>query len=84
MEVYVDDMIVKSKNTESHAPKLTEVFKVLKKYNMRFNPNKCSFRVQSKKFLGCMITQREIKDNPKKYKLYLTLNPQLQLKKSNN
>ena len=56
MEAYVDDMIVKSREKESHVTKLAQVFKVFKQYKMWLNPTKCAFGVQSGKFLGYMIT----------------------------
>ena len=73
MEAYVDDMIVKSKKGESHAGHLSTVFSILRKYNMRLNPTKCSFGVQSGKFLGYMITQRGIEANPKKVQAILDM-----------
>ena len=66
MEAYVDDMIVKSKNEEAHVEKLKKVFDVMRRYNMRLNPSKCSFGVSAGKFLGFMITQRGIEANPEK------------------
>lgn len=49
------------------------MFDVLKKYNMRLNPNKCAFGVSSGKFLGFMISQRGIEANPKKIKVLLNM-----------
>ena len=45
MEVYVDDMLVKSKCQKNHIQDLTECFSILRKYNMKLNPQKCSFGV---------------------------------------
>ena len=56
MEVYVDDMLVKSKKVESHLDDLKETFEMLKKFKMKLNPTKCAFRVSSGKFLGFMIS----------------------------
>ncbi|KAM2813014.1 hypothetical protein PS2_040006 [Malus domestica] len=64
MEVYVDDMLVKSKHVDQHITNLFETFIILKKYRMRLNPNKCAFGVGSGKFLGFMISQRGIQANP--------------------
>ena len=50
METYVDDMIVKSKEGESHAQQLEKVLAVFWENNMRLNPKKCAFRVKLKKF----------------------------------
>ena len=66
LEVYVDDMVVKSRNTISHAEDLTEVLTEIRKYNMRLNSKKCKFKVQGRKFLGFMLTHRGIESNPDK------------------
>ncbi|XP_072078031.1 uncharacterized protein [Arachis hypogaea] len=47
IEVYVDDMIAKTKVGKNHFDDLTEIFGQLRKYNMRLNPEKCAFGVQS-------------------------------------
>ena len=52
MEVYIDDMVVKSKKEKDHTADLEETFKVLRQYNIKINPTKCSFGVVSGKFLG--------------------------------
>ena len=66
MEVYVDDILVKSKTTANHVAHLFETFVVLRKYRMKLNPLKCVFRVASEKFLGFMVNHRGIEANPKK------------------
>ena len=55
MEVYVDDMLVKSKKAKEHIRDLQECFNVLNKYQMKLNPLKCSFRVGSGKLLGFIV-----------------------------
>jgi len=60
MKAYVDDMIVKRKQGESHARQLEKVFAVFRKNNMGLNPNKCAFGVKSGMFLGYLITHRGI------------------------
>ena len=50
MEVYVDDMLVKSKKVKQHLDDLRETFDILRKYQMRLNPAKCVFGVSSGKF----------------------------------
>jgi len=52
VEVYVDDMLVKSRKTISHLADLEETFNTLRKYQMKLNPAKCAFGVSSGKFLG--------------------------------
>jgi len=66
VEVYVDDMVVKSQTALDHARDLREVFHQVRKYNMRLNPEKCVFRVPAGKFLGFMLTARGIEANPDK------------------
>ncbi|KAI5354812.1 hypothetical protein L3X38_007707 [Prunus dulcis] len=60
MEVYVDDMLVKSRTAEEHLQNLSIMFGILKDYRMRLNQKKCAFGVSSGKFLGFMISQRGI------------------------
>ncbi len=55
-EAYVDNMIAKFIKTTSHVSDLSNVFNVLCRYGMKLNLAKCTFGVQSGKFLGYMIT----------------------------
>ncbi|MFK9728833.1 reverse transcriptase domain-containing protein, partial [Escherichia coli] len=66
MEVYVDDMLVKSKMAKGHARDLGEVFATLRRYGMKLNPLKCTFGGASGKFLGCIVSARGIEANPVK------------------
>ena len=66
MEVYVDDMMVKSQKAERHPADLEAVLARVRKYDLRLNPEKCVFGVGEGKFLGFMITQRGIEANPDK------------------
>ena len=68
VEVYVNDMLVKSKDEGNHLDDLKETFSTLRKYNMKLNPAKCVFVVASRKFLGFMVPQRGIDANPNKVK----------------
>ena len=56
MEVYVDDMLVKSKEEGSHLDDLKETFKTLRQYEMKLNSTKCAFGVSFEKFLGFMVS----------------------------
>ena len=56
MEVYVDDMLVKSKEELTHLDHLKETFAMFRRYQMKLNPNKCAFVVASGKFLGFMVS----------------------------
>ena len=75
VEVYVDDMLVKSQNEEIHLDDLQETFDTLRQYNMKLNPSKCAFRVSSGKFLGFMVSHRGIEANPDKIQAILDMTP---------
>ena len=63
MEVYIDDMLVKSKERLDHTKHLQETFDLLRMYNIKLNPLKCPFGISSSNFLGFMVTQRGIEAN---------------------
>ena len=63
VEVYKDDMVVKSQTIPQHVADLEEVFGELRKYSMRLNPEKCILGVGGGKFLGFMITYQGIEAN---------------------
>ena len=71
MEVYIDDMLVKSKQRPDHATHLQQAFDLLQAYGMKLNPLKCAFGVSAGKFLGFMVTQRGIEANPAQLKAIL-------------
>ena len=58
VEVYIDDMVVKSKLVPDHIEDLGNIFQILRKYKLQLNATKCSFGVGSGKFLGYMVTHR--------------------------
>ncbi|XP_022871800.1 uncharacterized protein LOC111390913 [Olea europaea var. sylvestris] len=66
MEVYVDDMLVKSIKAKDHCRYQTEMFDILRKYGMKLNPRKCGFGVSSGRFLGYIVNNRGIEANPEK------------------
>ena len=63
IEIYIDDMVVKSKMVSEHLGDLRIIFEVLRNYKLRLNASKCSFGVRSDKFLGYMVTHRRIEVN---------------------
>ncbi|XP_047183035.1 uncharacterized protein LOC124849186 [Vigna umbellata] len=73
MDVYVDDMVIRSHSMEQHLKDLAEVFLQIRRYNMRLNPSKCTFGVPAGKFLGFMLTCRGIEANPDKCKAVLDM-----------
>ena len=56
VQVYVDDMLVKSLHENDHLDDLQEIFDTLRSYNMKLNPSKCVFGVTAGKFLGFMVS----------------------------
>ena len=70
IEVYVDDTIAKSKTEEEHLVNLRRLFERLRKYQLRLNPAKCTFRVKSGKLLG-FVSRRGIEVDPEKVKAIL-------------
>ncbi|CAA0810116.1 Unknown protein, partial [Striga hermonthica] len=80
MEVYVDDMLVKSKEELDHVRDLKETFLTLRRYGMKLNPAKCSFGVRSGKFLGYLVTRRGIEVNPEKLRAVIEMQPPTKVK----
>ena len=80
MEVYIDDMLVKSTTAELHITHLSEAFHILREYNMKLNPAKCTFGVSAEKFLGFIVNNRGIEANPDKIKAVLDMPPPLNIK----
>ena len=72
-EIYIDDMVVKSKLVSEHVRDLISIFKILREHKLRLNA--CSFRVGSGKFLGYMVTHRGIEVNPGQIKAINDLQP---------
>ena len=64
IEVYIDDMVVKSKVVSEHVGDHENVFKILRNHKLCLNASKCSFGVVLSKFLGYMVTHRGIEVNP--------------------
>ena len=75
MEVYIDDMLVKSIKVRLNVNHLAEAFRVLKDYKMKLNPTKCAFEVSAGKFLGFIVNSRRIKANPDKIRVVLDMRP---------
>jgi hypothetical protein len=73
LEVYIDDMVVKTTETGEHYQDLSDILASVRKYNMRLNPAKCSFGVQSGKLFGFMLTNRGIEVNPDKCQVIIEM-----------
>ena len=63
VQVYIEDMLVKSHREDNYLEDLKETFDTFRSYNMKFNPSKCAFGVMVGKFLGFMVSQRGIEAN---------------------
>ena len=75
VQVYIDDMLVKSLRENDHLDNFQETFDTLRSYNMKLNPSKCVFWVTAGKFLGFMVSQRGIEVNPEKVRAIMELKP---------
>ena len=75
VEVYMDDIIMKSLEEEQHAKGLEQILTTLDKYKIKLNPEKCVFRVKTGKFLGFMISHKGIEANPEKMEAILNMKP---------
>ena len=73
VQVYVDDMLVKSLCENNHLDDFQETFDTLRSYNMKLNPSKCVFGVIAGKFLGFTVSQRGIEVNPEKVQAIIEL-----------
>ena len=68
IEIYIDDMVLKSKLESEHVSNLGNIFEILRKHKLHFNASKCSFGVGSGKFLGYVVTHHGIEVNPDQIK----------------
>ena len=75
IEIYTDDMVVKSKVESDHVNDLGNIFDILKRYKLWLNASKCSFGVRSGKFLGYMVTHRGIEVNHDQIRAINNLQP---------
>ena len=75
IEVYIDNMVVKSKIVSKHIGDLTNIFEILRGHQLSLNASNCSFGVASSKFLGYMVTHRGIEVNPDQVKAINSLQP---------
>ncbi|XP_021974450.1 protein NYNRIN-like [Helianthus annuus] len=66
LEVYVDDLVIKSREEKQMLVDIEETFQTLREYNIKLNPKKCSFGVEEGKFFGVVVTRDGFKANPEK------------------
>jgi hypothetical protein len=65
VEVYIDNIVVKSAGFESHLTDLCLAFEKMCQYGLKMNPLKCAFGVSAGKFLGFIIHEHGIEIDPK-------------------
>ncbi|RDX84720.1 Retrovirus-related Pol polyprotein, partial [Mucuna pruriens] len=75
LEVYVDDMIAKSRTDHDHIQDLEKLFERLRKYRLHLNPTKCTFGVKSGKLLRFIVSEKGIEVDPDKVKAILEMEP---------
>ena len=75
IEVYIDDMVVKSKVESEHINDLRAIFEILRRHKLRLNAAKCSFGMGSGKFLGYVVTHHGIEVDPNQIKVIHDLQP---------
>src|SRR3954467_4245936 len=66
VQVYIDDIVIKTYSASTLLDDLRETFAVLNKYRIKLNPKKCVFGVPDRKLFGYMVSARGIEANPKK------------------
>ena len=80
MEVYMDDMLVKSSSEEQHLSDLQEAFQTMRTAQLKLNPKKSFFGLQSGKFLGFLISARGIEIHPAQSQAIIQMTPPTNLK----
>src|SRR3954463_16495447 len=66
IQVYVEDIVIKTYSASTLLDDLCETFAALNKYRIKLNPKKCVFSVPARKLLGYMVSARGIEANPEK------------------
>ncbi|KAG8481981.1 hypothetical protein CXB51_026895 [Gossypium anomalum] len=75
IEVYVDDMIAKSRIKNEHVQVLRKLFLRLRKFQLKLNPVKCTFGARSGKLLGFVVSEKRIEIDPDKVRAIQELPP---------
>ena len=74
VHVYVDDIVIKTKERSTLMEDIAETFANLRRYQMKLNPTKCTFSVPAGRLLGYLISARGIEANPDKVNFYVGSN----------
>jgi hypothetical protein len=80
VEAYMDDVVVKTRNSSTLIDDLEKTFASLCEYRWKLNPNKCVFGVPSGKLLGFIISQRGIEANPENISAITRMKPPMCIK----
>lgn len=75
MEVYIDDIIVKSQIFNDHLVNLVKGFLTMMKHQIKMNPLKCTFNINANNFLGFLVHSRGIKIDQNKAKAIIQAKP---------
>jgi hypothetical protein len=75
MEVYIDDIVVKSAEFSSHVADLRKSFDKMRRYGLKMNPRKCAFALSAGKFLGFVIHEHGIEIDPDQIKSIRNVRP---------
>jgi hypothetical protein len=75
VEVYIDDIVVKSAEFSSHIADLCKAFDKMCRYGLKMNPRKCAFGVSTGKFLGFIIHEHGIEIDPDQIKFIRNVGP---------
>ncbi|GJY67937.1 reverse transcriptase domain-containing protein [Tanacetum coccineum] len=73
LEVYVDDVVIKSRTEDEIVRDIEETFKTLREINMKLNPKKCTFGVEEGMFVGYKVNTKGLKVCPDKVDVVLSL-----------
>jgi ribonuclease HI len=80
IEIYVDDIVVKTKRGSTLVEDLTLVFDKLWATRTKLNPDKCVFGVSTGKLLGFLVSHRGIEANPEKIRAIEAMRPPARVK----
>jgi hypothetical protein len=75
VKAYVDDVVIKTENSDNFIEDLQQVFNSLRRYRWKLNPEKCVFGVPAGKLLGFIASHRGIEVNPEKIEAIMRMEP---------
>jgi hypothetical protein len=75
VEIYIDDVVVKSTSAGGHLEDLRKVLERTRKFGLKMNPKKCAFGVSAGQFLGFLVHERGIEIGLKSQEAVKTMKP---------